>query len=92
MNLKNIIPEKGLYVSKKDTEIRLLVIDVNVVDDEEDAFFLVTVVRESDQDDTAAPAFEYIPEEWQHFVKNYQLEYIPYEHLSIARIRELLKK
>ncbi|OON40793.1 hypothetical protein BTJ39_06865 [Izhakiella australiensis] len=96
MNSKISIPEEGLYVSKKDTTMRLVVTDVDIVDDEEEdkeeVFFLVTVVREGDEDDMSAPAFEYIPEEWQHLVKSHQLEYIPEENYSIAEIRELLKK
>lgn len=96
MSYKYLIPEEGLYVSKKDPSIRLVVTDVNVVDDDdedsdEEVFFLVTVVREGDEDDMSAPEYEYDPEEWQLFVKNHQLEYTPEVGASISDIREFLK-
>ncbi|WP_242900242.1 hypothetical protein [Klebsiella variicola] len=97
MSSENSIPEEGLYVSKKDPSLRLVVTDVDVVDDEEDdndgdIFFLVTVVREGDEDDMSAPGYEYDPEEWQRYVNNHQLEYIPEKEMTVAEIRELLKK
>ncbi len=81
MSSENLIPEEGLYISKKDPSMRLVVTEVNVVDDEEDddgeeVFYLVTVVKEGDEDDMSAPGFEYDPGEWQRFVKSHQLEYI----------------
>lgn len=96
MSSENLIPEEGLYVSKKDPSLRLVVTDVDVVDDEDDidgdTFFLVTVVREGDEDDMSAPGYEYDPGEWQRYVNNHQLEYIPEKGMTVAEIRELLKK
>lgn len=97
MSSEHLIPEEGLYVSKKNPLMRLVVIDVNVVDDDEDddgedTFFLVTVVKEGEEDDMSAPSFEYDPEEWQYFVKSNQLEYVSENASSIADIRELLNK
>lgn len=36
MSSEKLIPEEGLYVSKKDPSLRLVVTDVDVVDDEEE--------------------------------------------------------
>ena len=40
----------------------------------------------------SAPGYEYDPEEWQRYVNNHQLEYIPEKEMTVAEIRELLKK
>ncbi|MEQ5540531.1 hypothetical protein [Escherichia coli] len=106
MNSMKSIPEEGLYVSQTDPSIRLVITEVDIVDDEDDyeaknddcPFYLITVVREGDEDDMSAPAFEYIPDEWDWVVKKYQLVYasdVPQNlenHSSLAMIREMLSK
>ncbi|WP_438334702.1 hypothetical protein [Edwardsiella tarda] len=91
-----LIPEEGLYVSKNNQSLRFVVTDVDMVDDEEDeegdSFFLVTVVREGDEDDMSAPGYEYDPDEWQQFVRMYQLEFVPGDSMSLSELRELLSK
>ncbi|EQB0888207.1 hypothetical protein ACYA8Z_001676 [Raoultella ornithinolytica] len=81
MNNEIIIPKEGLYVSKTDPSVRLVVTEVHIVDedddDEEDIYFLATVVNEGDEDDMSAPSYEYEPDEWYRLVKNQLLEYIP---------------
>lgn len=76
MNNEIIIPKEGLYVSKTDPSVRLVVTEVHIVD-EEDIYFLATVVNEGDEDDMSAPSYEYEPDEWYRLVKNQLLEYIP---------------
>ncbi|HIE1063572.1 TPA: hypothetical protein ACXJQO_005125 [Serratia marcescens] len=81
MSDKNEIPMEGLYVSTIPGGVRLVVVDVNVVDEEEDeegddAFFLVTAVREGDEDDISAPSWEYDPEEWREVVERKKLKFV----------------
>ncbi|EOV3105487.1 hypothetical protein ACXEHV_000943 [Klebsiella quasipneumoniae] len=79
MNNETIIPKEGLYVSRTDPYVRLVVTEVHVVDDgdDDDIYFLATVVNEGDEDDMSALSYEYEPDEWYRLVKNQQLEYIP---------------
>lgn len=79
MSTQPQIPDEGLYVSRKNPQIRLVVTDVDVVaddddDDDDEIFFLVTVVKDGDEDDMSAPAFEYDPDEWRRLVNSHQLE------------------
>ncbi|MBG6247322.1 MULTISPECIES: hypothetical protein [Symbiopectobacterium] len=77
MSSENLIPQEGLYVSKKDPSMRLSVIEVievDVLDNEEEdggdkVFYTVLFVKEGDEDDMSAQTFEYDPDEWQRFVK-----------------------
>ncbi|HEJ9057250.1 TPA: hypothetical protein SML50_001511 [Serratia fonticola] len=74
------IPEEGLYVSSNPSGERFVVTEVTVVEDDEDeegddAYFLVTVVDEGDEDDMSAVAQELDPDEWKLFVKTYKLTF-----------------
>lgn len=71
-------PEKGLYISSKDPSIRLMVEDVNVVEDEEEeelnGFFLVSIVDEDGADDMGAIGEELDPDQWFELVEQYALK------------------
>lgn len=104
MTDKNMIPREGVYVSKTDPGLRITVIDVEVVDDEDDSpgdelFYLVSFIEGEDAGDLSAAGFELNTEEWLTFVKSEQLvfERDPYlddapEDSNISRIRDLLRK
>jgi len=66
-------PVPGLYVSKTDREVRLVVEEVNMVDE---SFFLVTVVGEGEEGDVEAIAEEYDPDDWRSLVKEYDLQLV----------------
>lgn len=77
MGTETLIPEEGVYVSQKNPSLRLIVTEVDVVEDDEDddgTFFIVTVVRDGEENDMSAPGFEYEPDEWQQLVKTHQLK------------------
>ncbi|EPR8111347.1 hypothetical protein P4E77_001382 [Klebsiella pneumoniae] len=104
MSDETMIPREGIYVSKTDPSLRITVIDVEVVDDEDDSpddelFYLVSFIEGEDAGDLSAAEFELNTEEWLTFVKSEQLvfERDPYlddvpEDSDIAKIRDLLRK
>ncbi|CAI2061956.1 Uncharacterised protein [Serratia quinivorans] len=81
MTDKNEVPKEGLYVSTIPGGERLVVVDVNVVEDEDDEegddiFFLVTAVNEGDEEDMSAPSWEFDSTEWQEHVEREKLEFV----------------
>lgn len=74
------VPKEGLYVSTTPDGERLVVVDVNVVqdDDEEgdEIFFLVTFVNEGDENDMSAPSWEFDSTEWREHVAREKLEFV----------------
>lgn len=75
------VPKEGLYVSTIAGGERLVVVDVNVVEDDEDEegdeiFFLVTFVNEGDENDMSAPSWEFDPTEWREHVAREKLEFV----------------
>lgn len=74
-------PKVGLYVSKTNINMRLIVEEVTVLDDDEDeedkGFFLVHLVNEADAGEPDAIYEEYIPDEWAALVRTYGLVYMP---------------
>lgn len=102
MSNYSAVPQEGLYVSKLDPTLRITVIEVTVVEDEDDEpddelFYLVTWVEEGDEDDMSAMAYELDPTDWHEFVKAEQLEFVsdPYEvavneNSNLAKIRDML--
>ncbi|MBP2197244.1 hypothetical protein [Pantoea cypripedii] len=94
MTAQHTIPSAGLYVSKQDPSVRLIVTDVIVVDEQQedagDIFYLVYANHDDDKGDMYEPGYELLPEEWQEFTKLNQLEFIPEREMSIAELRQLL--
>lgn len=75
------VSKEGLYVSTIAGGERLVVVDVNVVEDDEDEegdeiFFLVTFVNEGDENDMSAPSWEFDPTEWREHVAREKLEFV----------------
>ncbi|MEL5308375.1 hypothetical protein [Serratia nevei] len=75
------VPKEGLYVSTIPGGERLVVVDVNVVQDDDDEegdeiFFLVTFVNEGDEGDMSAPSWEFDSTEWQEHVSKEKLEFV----------------
>ncbi len=78
---KNEVPQEGLYVSTIPGGERVVVVDVNVIEDDDDeegddVFFLVTVVNEGDEDDMSAPSWEFDSTEWREHVAREKLEFV----------------
>ncbi|MFT4273902.1 MAG: hypothetical protein QM578_23105 [Pantoea sp.] len=94
MTHSNKIPSEGLYVSKKDPSVRLVVTDVIVVDEEQEdtaeLLYLVYATHEGDEDDMSELGYELMPEEWQEFVRLNQLEFIPEREMTVAELRKFL--
>lgn len=68
-------PTPGLYVSTKQVQgMRLLVDEVTVLDDEEnEGFFLVSMIDEASTDNADAIGDELEPEQWFQLVDQYGL-------------------
>lgn len=104
MNNIPSMPQLGIYVSKIDPNRRIIVTDVDIVDDDDDSpddelFYLVHWIEGEDESDMSAMEFELDPVEWQVFVESEQLvfERDPYmdsvtENSNLAKIRDLLMK
>ena len=97
MDYEDKIPLEGLYVSRKDPSVRLIITEVTVVDEgEEDhggePYFNVTVVAEGEEDDMSAPGYELDPEGWKGLVVEGLLEFVPENKTSLSDIRALLAK
>ncbi|EIG9086446.1 hypothetical protein [Serratia ureilytica] len=73
------VPKEGLYVSTIPGGERLVVVDVNVVEDDEEGdeiFFLVTFVNEGDEGDMSAPSWEFDSAKWWEHVAREKLEFV----------------
>lgn len=73
------VPKEGLYVSTTPDGERLVVVDVNVVQDDEEGdeiFFLVTFVNEGDENDMSVPSWEFDSTEWREHVAREKLEFV----------------
>ncbi|OAT26562.1 hypothetical protein M976_02723 [Buttiauxella ferragutiae ATCC 51602] len=102
MSDHSAVPREGIYISKSDPTLRISVIDVTVVEDEDDCdgdelFYLVRWIEGEDQGDLDATEYELDPTEWQAFVKSEQLEYDrdPYldkvqQSPTLEKIRQML--
>lgn len=102
MSDNSAVPQEGIYVSKSDPSLRISVIEVSIVEDEDDGpddelFYLVTWIEGEDQGNLDAIEYELDPAEWQAFVKSEQLEFErdPYldnipENSNLAKIRDML--
>lgn len=96
------VPREGIYVSKSDPTLRISVIDVTVVKDEDDdpddeLFYLVSWIEGEDESNHDAPVYELDSEEWRAFVKSEQLEFDrdPYldkvqQSPTLEKIRQML--
>ncbi|HEE8951815.1 TPA: hypothetical protein QH699_003553 [Providencia rettgeri] len=102
MNNIPSMPQLGIYVSKIDPTLSIIVTDVDIVDDDspdDELFFLVRWIEGEDESDMSAMEFELDPVEWQAFFESEKLvfERDPYidsvpENLNLAKIRDLLIK
>lgn len=74
---KTLPPKEGLYISTKSVkELRIIVENVTVLEDEEDeGFFLVEMIDEASSEDFSAMGHELTPDEWFDLVEQYGLVY-----------------
>jgi hypothetical protein len=74
---KILPPKEGLYISTKSVkELRIIVENVTVLEDEEDeGFFLVEMIDEASSGDFGAMGDELTPDQWFDLVEEYGLVY-----------------